>query len=89
MLGVEHSRLAGRKDAKTELQELLQGRQLDLPRYRVVDTIGHAHEQQFKVACDMPELQLTTLGTGNSRRHAEQVAASKALQELKEKGRLG
>jgi len=37
------------KDAKTELQEWLQGRKMKLPLYTVVGTIGAAHKQSFDV----------------------------------------
>src|SRR6478735_8068538 len=39
------------KDAKTLLQEFLQGRKLALPLYTVVATHGAAHSQQFEVEC--------------------------------------
>jgi ribonuclease III len=47
------------KDAKTELQEWLQGRKMKLPIYRVVGTLGAAHEQTFEVECEIDELNLT------------------------------
>ena len=37
------------KDAKTELQEWLQARKMQLPIYRVVGTLGAAHRQTFDV----------------------------------------
>src|SRR5512146_2242898 len=60
------------KDAKTRLQGFLQGRKLALPRYSVVATSGVAHEQQFKVACEIAQLHVLTHGEGSSRRIAEQ-----------------
>jgi ribonuclease-3 len=65
------------KDPKTLLQEYLQARRLALPRYAVVGTHGEAHEQQFEVECVVPELGIRSLGTGASRRSAEQEAARK------------
>lgn len=70
------------KDAKTRLQEWLQGRKKSLPRYQLVATAGAAHEQSFSVACEIESPALRTLGEGNSRRIAEQAAAEKALKEL-------
>lgn len=70
------------KDAKTRLQEWLQGRKKSLPRYQLVATSGAAHEQSFSVACEIESPALRTLGEGNSRRIAEQAAAEKALKEL-------
>lgn len=71
------------KDPKTELQEWLQGRKLKLPAYRVVATLGVAHQQTFDVECDIPELQLIERGIGGSRRSGEQAAAAAMLQTLK------
>ena len=49
--------LTSGKDAKTLLQEYLQGRQLPLPRYSVRAVSGEAHEQQFHVECEIAELE--------------------------------
>lgn len=68
------------KDAKTLLQEYLQGQHLPLPRYSVVATRGKAHEQVFEVECLVPELDIRCHGEGESRRKAEQEAARQALQ---------
>ena len=70
------------KDAKTALQEWLQGRKMAVPVYRVDATRGKAHEQVFVVACDLPELGLSVLGEGLSKRAAEQVAAQLAMLEV-------
>jgi ribonuclease-3 len=70
------------KDAKTRLQEWLQGRKKPLPRYHLLEATGAAHEQRFEVACEIEYLSLRTVGHGPSRRIAEQVAADKALKEL-------
>lgn len=73
------------KDAKTALQEWLQGRKMKLPQYQVIDTTGAAHNQVFHVECLVAELQLTARGSGASRRAAEQAAASAMLAQLKVK----
>ena len=70
------------KDAKTRLQEWLQGRHMPLPRYSLSATEGQAHAQQFHMACDIEALSLRTEGFGGSRRAAEQMAAERALEEL-------
>jgi ribonuclease-3 len=72
------------KDPKTELQEWLQARKLQLPIYRVVGTLGAAHKQTFDVECEVPELSRSERGIGTSRRAGEQAAASAMLQVLKE-----
>ena len=73
------------KDAKTELQEWLQGRKMKLPLYKVVATVGAAHKQSFDVACEIPELRLIERGIGVSRRSGEQAAAAAMLQTIKAK----
>lgn len=68
------------KDAKTLLQEYLQGRKIALPTYNVVATHGAAHNQEFEVECVIPKLDIRVTGGGASRRSAEQQAAKKALE---------
>lgn len=71
------------KDPKTELQEWLQGRKMDLPTYRVVGTSGAAHQQTFDVECEVAELARAERGIGASRRAGEQAAASAMLAFIK------
>jgi len=71
------------KDPKTRLQEYLQGRRLALPQYTLLDTLGEAHAQSFRVACTIDALRVRTEGDGPSRRAAEQMAAERALEKLK------
>jgi len=75
---------AASKDPKTELQEWLQAKRYKLPIYRVVGTLGAAHQQTFDVECEVPELSLIERGIGGSRRAAEQVAAQAMLQAIQE-----
>jgi ribonuclease III len=74
--------LTSGKDAKTLLQEYLQGRKLSLPRYSVRAVSGEAHEQQFRVECEIAELNIRTEGEGASRRSAEQQAARAAYERV-------
>lgn len=67
------------KDAKSLLQEYLQGKHLSVPRYSITNTRGEAHEQTFSVTCEIEELSIRTEAEGSSRRNAEQSAASLAL----------
>jgi len=70
------------KDAKTRLQEYLQGRGNPLPEYELVAVDGDDHDQLFSVACRLSKPQLVVQGSGSSRRKAEQAAARDALQRL-------
>lgn len=70
------------KDAKSQLQEYLQSKKMDLPEYQVVSIEGEAHAQTFTVQCFIKKLQLTTTGVGTSRRVAEQQAARLAMDHI-------
>ena len=72
------------KDAKTLLQEYLQGKHIPLPNYTVIATQGEAHAQSFRVECAIPSLGIVGRGEGSSRRNAEQQAAQAAYQQLPE-----
>jgi ribonuclease-3 len=77
------------KDAKTELQEWLQGRKLAVPAYRIKATRGQAHAQTFEVECEVAALRLIEVGEGRSRRAAEQEAARRMLETLKTNDKPG
>jgi ribonuclease-3 len=71
------------RDPKTELQEWLQGRKMNLPIYRVVGTMGAAHKQTFDVECEITEYGRAERGIGGSRRAGEQAAAAAMLMFVK------
>jgi ribonuclease III len=76
------------KDAKTRLQELLQGRSEALPDYVLEATAGEPHEQVFAVRCEVHLVDggaLRAEGAGSSRRRAEQEAAAGVLEQLRER----
>ncbi len=73
-----------RKDFKTRLQELLQSRGETLPLYRVIETSGQAHAQEFLVECSVGLLPEAQQGRGGSKRSAEQDAAQAVLERLDE-----
>ncbi len=70
------------KDPKTRLQEHLQSHNLPLPDYEVTSVSGKQHQQRFSVKCRVRALKMEALGSGLSRRKAEQDAARKMLEEL-------
>lgn len=72
------------KDAKTLLQEYLQGKKIALPQYNVVATHGAAHNQEFEIECLVPKLDIQVFGTGGSRRAGEQAAAKLALEAVQQ-----
>ena len=70
------------KDAKTLLQEFLQGRKRKPPEYRVVATKGAPHKQTIEVECVVADMNLIASGAGSTRRVAEQNAAGKILKQI-------
>ena len=72
------------KDPKTRLQEYLQAQSHPLPDYEVIETLGKAHNQTFKVECRVEGLSSPVYGEGSSRRKAEQMAAMAALEILEQ-----
>ncbi|MGY6277284.1 ribonuclease III [Methylomonas sp. MgM2] len=67
------------KDPKTRLQELMQARKKELPVYELISMSGADHAQIFEVKCRVPLIIETTVGTGISRKKAEQAAAENML----------
>jgi ribonuclease-3 len=78
------SKLSGNqhKDAKTRLQEFLQGQHKKLPVYEVVSVNGESHEQSFTVECRVELLSEPVTAKGSNRRSAEQIAAEAVLLQL-------
>ncbi|MDD5034592.1 MAG: ribonuclease III [Methylococcaceae bacterium] len=71
-----------KKDPKTRLQEIMQGRGLELPIYLLLSQEGLAHDQHFRVECRAPLMPESTQGEGSSRKKAEQQAAEEMLAKL-------
>lgn len=70
-------------DAKTALQEWAQARALGLPKYRLVAQEGPAHAPIFTVEVGI-EGQSVERAEANSKRKAEQAAATKMLERISE-----
>lgn len=77
--GIDLAQLPAAKDAKTRLQEWLQGRRYALPVYESPVVSGPAHAQTFDVLCRVPALSTEAVGRGSTRRAAEQKAADLVL----------
>lgn len=72
------------KDPKTQLQELMQAKKMELPDYTLVDMSGLPHEQTFKVKCSVSLIAESCIGIGVSRKKAEQSAAEMMLTKLQQ-----
>lgn len=72
------------KDAKTRLQEYLQGHGRPLPLYELLSSEGPEHRPSFRVACRLADAADVTEGHAANRRAAEQDAAEKMLGRVHE-----
>lgn len=79
---IDLNHLPSAKDAKTRLQEWLQGRRLPLPEYDAPKVSGAAHAQSFEVQCRVGACNVVATGSGITRRAAEQQAAELVLHQL-------
>lgn len=74
------------KDAKTQLQELLQGQGLELPVYEIQDITGADHQRQYCVSCSVAALDKSASASASSRRGAEKAAAQLVLTQVRGEG---
>lgn len=70
------------RDAKSELQEIVQEKLKVTPTYRVLEEIGPAHQRTFKIGVYFGE-KLIAEGNGLSKQEGETEAAKKALEGFK------
>jgi len=66
-------------DYKTALQELAQGKGLQLPEYNVIDEVGPDHDKRFIVEVKVGNH--LARGEGSSKKEAQQQAARHALRD--------
>jgi ribonuclease-3 len=72
-------------DAKSLLQERMQAEGRPLPRYSVLREEGPSHSRRFRVECRLDE-GTVAVGEGSSKKAAQQAAARRALEKLREGG---
>ena len=80
LLTLEES--ADLKDPKSKLQEHLQKRNLQLPSYSLKQKGSKEKKIDFKVFCEVKDLNISTTGNGQSRKKAELNAAQKLLNKV-------
>jgi len=78
------ARLVVYKDYKTLVQEISQTRFKEMPRYTLIDEYGPDHDKAFEIRLSIAGV-IIACGTGKSKKEAEQQAARKAYEELREK----
>ena len=71
------------KDFKTQLQEMLQKKGYDLPKYELLQTKGKDHNAVFYVSCHIEELKIKVEKSAKSIKRAEQACAQSILEEIK------
>ena len=69
------------KDYKTRLQEIIQSREKTVPHYRLEAEEGPDHDKLFRVSVWLKD-RLLALGSGPTKKSAQQKAAGRALQLL-------
>jgi ribonuclease-3 len=69
------------KDPKTELQEYVQSQFKILPKYKITQQIGPAHQPEITVECKVKKF--TVVATASNRKAAENNCAQTMLQKLK------
>ena len=70
------------KDPKSKLQEYLQKRNLKLPLYSLKQQGSKEKKIEFKVFCEVKDLNISAIGNGQSRKKAELNAAQKLLNKV-------
>ena len=70
------------KDPKSKLQEHLQKRNLQLPSYSLKQKGSKEKKIDFKVFCEIKDLNISATGKGQSRKKAELSAAQKLLNQV-------
>ena len=71
-----------KKDAKSQLQEMLQQQGRELPVYKMLEESEINQTTQFKVSCAVMSLGITIESMGSSIKKAEQSAADKMIELL-------
>ena len=73
------------KDYKTRLQEIIQSREKTVPHYRLEAEEGPDHDKLFRVSVWLKD-RLLALGSGPTKKSAQQKAAGRALRLLEGEG---
>ena len=69
------------KDAKSQLQEIVQSEMQQSPKYKIITTAGPDHAKRFTVGVYIKGEQVGE-GTGSNKQQAEEIAAKAALLKI-------
>jgi len=78
--GIQETSVSNLTDAKSRLQEEMQAEHREAVHYELVNTEGPAHDRTFTVKVMFNDIVLA-IGTGKSKKMAEEDAARKALEK--------
>jgi len=74
------------KDYKTQLQEESQSRFRSIPRYTLLRTSGPDHQKTFEISLSICGEE-KSVGSGSSKKAAEQDAAKQALEKIRKENK--
>ncbi|MFH2204409.1 MAG: ribonuclease III [Elusimicrobiota bacterium] len=80
-LFLDHNELIEESDYKSGLQEIVQKQHKVPPNYELVETTGPDHDKTFTVKVRLGS-RMMGIGTGKTKKEAEQAAAQDALQQI-------
>jgi ribonuclease-3 len=72
-------------DYKSQLQEHLQAKKIELPSYNIKLMTGPDHEATFHVECNIEQLGLKFVASAKTKKEASQLAAKVMLETIKER----
>jgi ribonuclease-3 len=78
---LKQKKFVQRRDYKSQLQEIIQGKHKLVPAYRVIKETGPEHNKTFEIGVYFKK-KILGRGTGKSKKEAEQEAAKNALEKL-------
>ena len=79
---INSENLLVKKDPKTQLQEYLQSKNLDLPTYKKTQLKSPDHKPKFKISCKTPLFKSTLTAISRTVKEGEQIVAQKTLDKI-------
>lgn len=79
---INSEKLLSGKDSKTQLQEYLQSKNLELPIYKKSKLKSPDHNPKFKISCEIPLLKTTISAVSRTVKEGEQMVAEKILNKI-------
>ena len=74
--------IEGIGDYKTILQEIIQSKYKEMPKYNLIKSMGPDHDKVFEISVSING-EIKGIGIGKSKKEAEKNAAKKALEGIR------